>query len=136
MLTVIYKKPIKSGERLALNQVKYEPIVEIYPSDSKNLYTLLMTDPDAPYPENPTYADYLHWLVVNIGNDTGNIKTPYTPPNPPKDSLPHRYIFEVYKQQGPMPKSRIDSGSRFDKKAFIKSNGLKLLDRVCFLAGR
>lgn len=28
-------------------------------------YTVLMTDPDAPSPLSPVFADYLHWLVIN-----------------------------------------------------------------------
>ena len=29
-------------------------------------YTLLMVDPDAPFPENPFLKYWLHWMVVDI----------------------------------------------------------------------
>ncbi|VAI73424.1 unnamed protein product [Triticum turgidum subsp. durum] len=31
-----------------------------------DLFTLVMTDPDAPSPSEPTMKEWLHWLVVNI----------------------------------------------------------------------
>ena len=33
----------------------------------------LMVDPDAPSPDNPKWADFLHWAVTNITcGDTGH----------------------------------------------------------------
>ncbi len=135
MLRVTYKKPIVSGEHLDLNLVRNQPIVEISPPE-KNLYTLIMTDPDAPNPQDPKYAPYLHWLVVNIGSTAGDAKTPYASPNPPKGSAPHRYVFEVYRQTGKMPTGTIESGPNFDKESFVRNNNLTKLNRMYFVAGR
>jgi hypothetical protein len=51
-----------------------------------------MFDPDAPYPslDDPQHA-FLHWIQEN-NNDV----IPYRPPNPPKDSIPHRYVIVAY----------------------------------------
>ncbi len=39
-----------------LSQLKLQP---------SNLYTLVLSDPDSPSPTNPTFREYLHWLVTN-----------------------------------------------------------------------
>lgn len=31
-----------------------------------NLYTLIMVDPDAPSPSEPTMKEWLHWIIVDI----------------------------------------------------------------------
>lgn len=37
------------------------------------LYSLALSDPDAPVPTNPTAREWLHWLVINApGDDLGN----------------------------------------------------------------
>uniref|UniRef100_A0A453RFW3 Uncharacterized protein n=1 Tax=Aegilops tauschii subsp. strangulata TaxID=200361 RepID=A0A453RFW3_AEGTS len=52
-----------------------------------DLFTLVMTDPDAPSPSEPTMKEWLHWLVVNIpgGSDPsqGEEVVPYMGPKPP-----------------------------------------------------
>lgn len=61
-----------------------------------------MFDPDAPSSSNPVNAEWRHWLVVNIPGskiDDGETKIQYAPPQPPKGSGRHRYIFAVYKQK-------------------------------------
>ena len=58
------------------------------------LLTLLIVDPDAHYPSNPTEKYMLHNMVIN--ND--EIVWRYKSPNPPLDSPPHRYFILLYKQ--------------------------------------
>ena len=38
--------------------------------ETGTFYTLIMTDPDAPSRQTPTFREWHHWLVVNIpGNN-------------------------------------------------------------------
>ena len=66
------------------------------------LYTVFMTDPDAPSRANPIYREFLHWGVTNVpGSDVakGDTILPYVSSAPPHASGPHRYVFLVYEQQ-------------------------------------
>ena len=72
---------------------------------SDKYYTLIMTDPDAPSRHEPTYREFVHWVVVNMpGNNTthitshGHVILPYLAAAPPYHSGPHRYIFMLYEQ--------------------------------------
>ncbi|OAY75539.1 Protein MOTHER of FT and TF 1, partial [Ananas comosus] len=42
---------------------------------ASDLYTLIMTDPDAPSPSEPTMREWIHWMVVNIpgGKDPSQV---------------------------------------------------------------
>ncbi len=57
--------------------MKLEPKLN-WNAEPNAFYTLIMSDPDAPSRKEPSIAEVLHWLVVNVqGNDlsTGQIKT-------------------------------------------------------------
>ena len=57
---------------------------------------IMLTDPDAPTPENPKKREWRHWLVMNIpGNDisSGETCVSYIGAAPPKGSNPHRYVI-------------------------------------------
>ena len=72
-------------------------------ADGSKLYTLIMTDPDAPSRANPLYREFLHWVVTNIpGEDIvkGDTLLSYVSSAPPCNSGPHRYIFLVFEQTG------------------------------------
>uniref|UniRef100_A0A2I2YQA8 Phosphatidylethanolamine binding protein 1 n=1 Tax=Gorilla gorilla gorilla TaxID=9595 RepID=A0A2I2YQA8_GORGO len=57
--------------------------------ESRKLYTLVLTDPDAPGRKKPQYTEWRHFLVVNMkGNDVSS--------GPGTDL--HRYVWLVYKQ--------------------------------------
>ena len=88
MLKVSYTKGLKVdlGNILTPTQVKERPTIE-YDANSKDFYTLVMTDPDAPSRMEPTFREFRHWLVVNIpGNDIENGETvmEYIGSGPPK----------------------------------------------------
>ncbi|CAL5047658.1 unnamed protein product [Urochloa decumbens] len=67
-----------------------------------DLFTMLITDPDAPSPSNPSMREWLHWLVVNIpgGADPsqqGDVVVPYMCPRPQVGI--HRYVVVVFQQK-------------------------------------
>uniref|UniRef100_A0A7C9FD73 Phosphatidylethanolamine-binding protein n=1 Tax=Opuntia streptacantha TaxID=393608 RepID=A0A7C9FD73_OPUST len=66
-LTVQYDSQIiTSGVELKPVETKNKPYVKITTSNSNpnNLYTLVMVDPDAPSPSQPTAKEWLHcWLL-------------------------------------------------------------------------
>ncbi|KAL4296106.1 hypothetical protein GQ457_12G007560 [Hibiscus cannabinus] len=76
------------------------------------LYTLVMTDPDAPSPSEPSMREWVHWIVSDIPGGTnptrdtegrsisGKEMVAYMGPRPPVGI--HRYILVLFQQQGPL----------------------------------
>ncbi|XP_039133907.1 protein TWIN SISTER of FT-like isoform X1 [Dioscorea cayenensis subsp. rotundata] len=100
-LKVIYNnKEITNGSELRPSAVASEPRVEIFGSDMRRLYTLVMVDPDAPSPSNPTEREHLHWLVTDIPESTdarfGNEVVSYESPRPIAGI--HRLVFVLFRQ--------------------------------------
>jgi len=65
------------GNVLTPTLVKSEPCLEWTPEENA-LYTVILTDPDAPSRVDPKFRENHHWLVVNIpGNriSEGQVKT-------------------------------------------------------------
>ncbi|EEC70127.1 hypothetical protein OsI_00805 [Oryza sativa Indica Group] len=60
---------VVNGEDLRPSAVSARPSVEVG-GDLHQFYTLVMVDPDAPNPSNPTLREYLHWLVTDIPGTT------------------------------------------------------------------
>lgn len=94
-----------------------------YPEDN---YAILMIDPDAPSRNNPIYADFLHLLIIN----NKKIIVPYEPPNPPKNSGRHKYVFYLLKQstfidEGKLNLSNISNNSNINRKNFILSDFIR-----------
>lgn len=93
---------VKIGDELKPQQVREAPIIKWTANDNE-LYTLCLTDPDAPSRINPIYREWHHWLVGNIpGNsiENGHTLTEYVGAGPPKGTGLHRYVFLVFKQKG------------------------------------
>ncbi|XP_069816838.1 phosphatidylethanolamine-binding protein 1-like [Dendropsophus ebraccatus] len=70
--------------------------------DSSKLYTIALTDPDAPSRKTPKFREWHHFLVVNVkGNDisSGCVLSDYIGAGPPKGSGLHRYVWLVYEQK-------------------------------------
>lgn len=106
---------VRDGDELTPTQVRDKPMAE-FPGDPNKLYTLIMTDPDAPSRTDPIYKEVLHWLVVNIPGSNiikGDVIADYIGSGPPEGSGLHRYIFLVYEQPGRIavdePRSSITS---------------------------
>jgi len=91
----------KAGNELTPTQVKDIPTTITWAAEEGALYTLVLTDPDAPSRQQPKYREWHHWLVVNIpGNELakGDTLSEYVGSGPPKGTGLHRYVFLVYKQ--------------------------------------
>ncbi|KAJ0977023.1 hypothetical protein J5N97_012497 [Dioscorea zingiberensis] len=100
-LRVIYNnKELTNGSELRPSAIVHEPRVEIGGYDMRKLYTLVMVDPDAPSPSNPTHREYLHWLVTDIPESTnarfGNEIVSYENPRPTAGI--HRIVFVLFRQ--------------------------------------
>ncbi|KAM4052663.1 phosphatidylethanolamine-binding protein 1-like [Anomaloglossus baeobatrachus] len=70
--------------------------------DADKLYTLVLTDPDAPSRKNPKFREWHHFLLVNMkGNDinSGCVLSDYVGAGPPKGTGLHRYVWLVYEQK-------------------------------------
>lgn len=106
--------PLNAGVTLNHSDTLNEPNVS-YDYKPNTYYSFLMIDPDAPYPEDTFWADYLHCLIINIESAnniwSGDIKMEFKHPAPPPESEPHRYCIFVFetsvKISWPTPSSRI-----------------------------
>ncbi|KAG8200127.1 hypothetical protein JTE90_018916 [Oedothorax gibbosus] len=94
---------VDQGNELTPTQVKDIPTSVDWPTEEDGLYTLCMTDPDAPCRKTPKYREWHHWLVVNIPKNRiseGTVMSEYVGSGPPQGTGLHRYVFLVYKQPG------------------------------------
>ncbi|XP_047083940.1 protein TWIN SISTER of FT-like [Lolium rigidum] len=99
-LRVLYgNREITVGSELRPSHVASQPMVQIT-GLSRSFYTLVMVDPDAPSPSDPSEKEYLHWLVTDIpeGGDVsrGNEVVGYESPRPTAGI--HRFAFVVFRQ--------------------------------------
>ena len=122
-----------------------------------NLYTVIMTDPDAKDRAKHEFREWVHWVMINISvvenknKNDGNGKylfdtisdkdkntlIAYKPAGPPSGTGLHRYVFLVYKQTKKMDINKCnqqkitlnDKGGRKQWKArkFAKDNKLNEL---------
>lgn len=133
-LKVTYgKEQADKGNELTPTIVQNKPNVE-WTAEEGALYTLLMTDPDAPSRTNPKMREWHHWLIGNIpGNqiDKGDIITDYVGSGPPKGSGLHRYVFLVFKQpkrisfsEGKISRTTGKGREKFSTKSFVKKYSL------------
>ncbi|KAM7017720.1 phosphatidylethanolamine-binding protein 1 [Tautogolabrus adspersus] len=92
------------GKVLTPTQVQNRPTcIEWAGCDSSKMYTLALTDPDAPSRKDPKFREWHHFLVVNMkGNDvsSGCVMSDYVGSGPPKGTGLHRYVWLVYEQSG------------------------------------
>ena len=110
-------------------EINRKPKIVISEKYKNKLLTLLIVDPDAHYPSNPTEKYMLHNMVIN--ND--EIVWKYKSPNPPMDSEPHRYFIQLYKQSNPIKLDKpISQRNKFDLESFFKKYGLKKVDEFVF----
>ena len=81
-------------------------------------FHLIMIDPDAPSPTNPTYADYLHWFIINNINNipSGYIEMEYKGPSPPQGM--HRYCIFIYETHNQISYSKPIERNNFNETLF------------------
>lgn len=126
---------------LAVNPAAYQSV-----ADYNGNYVILMVDPDAPSPDNPTRRFILHWLAANVTQGTAEAQAPlagqraltnstpalvpYRPPMPPTNSSAHRYIIYAFAQPDNFAIPQSFSGfsdqnrSMFSLDRFISEAGL------------
>ncbi|XP_061527289.1 phosphatidylethanolamine-binding protein 1 [Phycodurus eques] len=123
------------GKVLTPTQVQERPTcIEWEGCDPKKLYTLALTDPDAPSRGDPKFREWHHFLVVNMkGNDvsSGEVLSDYVGSGPPRGTGLHRYVWLVYSQAGALACSERVLGDRsgdgradFSVRAFRRKYGL------------
>ncbi|KAL2644541.1 hypothetical protein R1flu_012128 [Riccia fluitans] len=120
-------RQISNGCEMKPSAVTEAPLVEIVDRNDPNaLFTLIMTDPDAPSPSEPSHKEYLHWLVTDIrsGGDAsaGQCIVPYESPKPPIGI--HRYVFSVFRQQHPLPLNQPSTRKKFCTRLVAQQFGL------------
>uniref|UniRef100_A0A2N9GYU7 Uncharacterized protein n=1 Tax=Fagus sylvatica TaxID=28930 RepID=A0A2N9GYU7_FAGSY len=113
------------GSKHVTNGCDIKPSIAVNPpkmtltGHSDELYALVMTDPDAPSPSEPSMREWVHWIVLDIPGGTnptrGNEILPYVGPRPPIGI--HRYILVLFRQKGPLglvdqPASRANFNTR------------------------
>nr|P31729.2 RecName: Full=OV-16 antigen; Flags: Precursor [Onchocerca volvulus] len=94
---------VNLGNELTPTQVKNQPTKVSWDAEPGALYTLVMTDPDAPSRKNPVFREWHHWLIINISGQnvsSGTVLSDYIGSGPRKGTGLHRYVFLVYKQPG------------------------------------
>ncbi|KAJ0986449.1 hypothetical protein J5N97_004805 [Dioscorea zingiberensis] len=93
---------VVNGTELRPSAIASRPRVDVGGDDFREFYTLVMVDPDAPTPTNPTLREYLHWLVTDIPASTsanfGRELICYENPRP--ISGIHRMVFVLFRQLG------------------------------------
>ncbi len=111
-------------------QINKKPEIYISEKEKDNLLTLIIVDPDAHYPDNPTEKFMIHNLVIN----TNEIIWKYKSPNPPLDSPPHRYFMLLYRQPSLIKLDEyINQRNKFNLNAFVKKYKLKQIDKFVFM---
>ncbi|XP_026434132.1 protein HEADING DATE 3A-like [Papaver somniferum] len=95
-------RSVNNGCELKPSAVAEHPRVDIGGDDMRTFYTLVMVDPDAPNPSDPSLREYLHWLVTDIPGTTGTAygqeKIPYEAPRPTMGI--HRFVYVLFRQLG------------------------------------
>ncbi|KAI1828177.1 phosphatidylethanolamine-binding protein [Xylaria intraflava] len=105
-------------------------------------YSLILTDPDAPTPDEPKFAFWRHWVLSGLrprsvgAAATGppSELTVYLGPGPKDDSKPHRYLFLLYREPESLSLLKEDVGGEefvqrrsFRPDEFAARHGLHLV---------
>jgi len=93
---------VKLGNELKPTDVRNLPTHFNFPYKEGKLYTVIMTDPDAPNRVTHTYREWHHYLVVNVPENRlqdGDVLSEYVGSGPPPGTSLHRYVWLVYEQQ-------------------------------------
>ncbi|KAJ8320574.1 hypothetical protein KUTeg_002161 [Tegillarca granosa] len=128
---------VKCGQEAGVPQYRSAPVIQFPYADKKKIYTVIMVDPDAPSPDNPTMKYFLHWIVVDIpgkylrkgcnlekDGKHGHILTllTYVAPRPPFGR--HRYQFFLAEQEPYQIFQRPARRPKFDLESFLQNHKL------------
>jgi hypothetical protein len=127
---------VTEGQQLTPTAIAELPKLSLPGARADKLYTIILSDPDAPNPTAPIYAEWIHWLVVNApGGDAaqGEDCVKYFGSAPGQGAGLHRYCVVVYEQPGPIdpdaPRIPLRSGfpprRSFDSRTFAATHGLR-----------
>ncbi|XP_062510513.1 protein D3-like [Corticium candelabrum] len=126
---------VQQGNVLTPTQAKDPPTTVNWPTEPGALYTIVMTDPDAPSRKDPKFREWHHWIVGNIpGTDIakGVVLSEYIGAGPPQGTGLHRYVFLIYKQPAAVefkvPKltnTSTNGGPKFKVRSFAADHGLR-----------
>eukprot|EP01018_Ginkgo_biloba_P019628 Gb_17506 [translate_table: standard] len=121
-------RQVNNGCELKPSVLVMPPRVEIGGHDLRTFHTLVMTDPDAPSPSNPTLREYLHWIVTDIPATTstafGRELVSYESPTPTIGI--HRFVFVLFRQIGRQTVDAPESRVNFNTRLFAEHNSLGL----------
>jgi len=101
---------LKQGEEYTPTMCEEPPAVR-FAGEAGKLYTLILSDPDAPLVAEPKFAEWQHWIVCNIPGEgaadgsalaAADVATEYFGSAPGQGSGVHRYCFALYEQAEPM----------------------------------
>lgn len=93
--------------------------------------TFICWDPDVP--KKVEGGVYIHWLVTHIKSEItdGFSHFDWVPPNPPRGTGSHRYLFGIFEEHDGIPTwLSLDGRTNFPLSEFTNKNDLQLLDWV------
>lgn len=91
------------------------------PPVNNRFYSYICFDPDA------TDASFIHLMILNCRSaslSSGSAVFDWSPPNPPKGSGEHRYIFGLFVHSYEIYTESVKDRDGFDIKSFYERNGL------------
>ncbi|KAF7586719.1 hypothetical protein BBP40_008398 [Aspergillus hancockii] len=123
------ERSVSLGNLFRVSEVKSAPKISFAPEKeelpSPQKYTLLLTDPDAPTPDDPKFAYWRHWVVSGLqpsGSAVASAQTltEYLGPGPKDNSRPHRYLFLLFREPKGLSLSKEDVGGEefTDRRSF------------------
>ncbi|KAI0976082.1 phosphatidylethanolamine-binding protein [Xylaria arbuscula] len=137
-------KAVELGTFLRAGECKEAPTVAFAaePDATENTsYSFILTDPDAPTPDEPKFAFWRHWVLSGLRPrdamdtvTTSSELTAYLGPGPKDDSKPHRYLFLLYREPDELQLAKEDVGGEefvhrrsFKPAQFAERHGLRLV---------
>ncbi|KAI1344209.1 phosphatidylethanolamine-binding protein [Xylariaceae sp. FL0016] len=113
-------KAVQLGTFFRASECREAPAISFAAaSEAENAsHTLVLTDPDAPTPDDPRFAFWRHWILsglkasgaAGVVDWTGKDVTAYLGPGPKDDSKPHRYLFLLYREPKNLVLTKNDLG--------------------------
>ncbi|XP_010915452.1 protein VERNALIZATION 3-like [Elaeis guineensis] len=126
-LKIFYNnRQVLNGAELKPSAVVNKPRVDVGGDELRVFYTLIMVDPDAPNPSNPTSREHLHWMVTDIPGTTdatfGREIVGYESPSPVSGI--HRMVFALFQQLGRESVFAPEMRPNFNTRSFAREHYL------------